>query len=161
MTRREHDHSVSLTFDLSVEISAAPGAVFDFLADIQDHEPIPRDAHVRMVKHPPSQTRRGTRWDEHVRLFPGVWLTVASVATDVDAPTTLEMEFRGRWFDGDLTYTLQTSEGGTTLHHREVIRLKRPLGWFPGRVEHVLDRQLRQRLTDIKALVERGGSHSG
>jgi hypothetical protein len=60
-----------LHFDLSVAIRRSPTAVFGLLADIQDHEPVPLDARVRMTKHPSIATRVGTRWDEKVRIAPG------------------------------------------------------------------------------------------
>ena len=41
-----------LTFDLSLEIQRPPTAVFALLADIQDFEPIPRDAVVELTKEP-------------------------------------------------------------------------------------------------------------
>ena len=59
------------TFNLSVEIRRPQSAVFALLSDIQDFEPIPRDAAFRMVKEPAGPTAVGTRWHEWVRLAPG------------------------------------------------------------------------------------------
>jgi hypothetical protein len=46
----------ALHFDLSVEIRRPPAAVFAVLADIQDHEPIPRDTRVKQTTHPSTAT---------------------------------------------------------------------------------------------------------
>jgi len=47
-------------FDLSIAIRRQPAEVFAFLADIQDAEPIPRRAAVKMIKEPSGPTTIGT-----------------------------------------------------------------------------------------------------
>jgi hypothetical protein len=80
--------------------------VFAVLADIQNFEPLPIDAQVKMTKHPASPTRVGTRWVEKVRVFAGWWLSTQSVVADIEEPETIGMDFSSRWFDGHLTYAL-------------------------------------------------------
>jgi hypothetical protein len=146
-------------FEMAVDIGCPRRSVFALLADIQDHEPIPRAKHVRMVKLPSTATRLGSWWDEHVRLIPGVWLTIQSVVTELEEPTTMGMDFHSRWFDGHLTYTLQPSGSNTTLHQHETIRLRWPLSWFPGHVERTLRKQLGTRLVEIRSLAETESRH--
>jgi hypothetical protein len=90
---------------LWVAIGRPPAAVFAFLVDVQEHEPIPRRAAIRMTKIPAGPTAAGTRWHEQVRLMPGWWMTVDSVVTDIDEPAVLGMDFRSSWCTGHLTYT--------------------------------------------------------
>lgn len=59
-----------LAFDLSVRIRGPAPEVFALLADVQDAEPLPRRATLRMVKDPPGPTAIGTRWHEAVRIAP-------------------------------------------------------------------------------------------
>jgi hypothetical protein len=59
-----------LAFDLSVRIRRPAPEVFPLLADIQDAEPLPRRATLRMVKDPSGPTAVGTRWHEAVRIAP-------------------------------------------------------------------------------------------
>lgn len=142
------------TFDLSVAVARTPQEVFAWLADVQDHEPIPRRTVVRMVKEPPGPTRVGTRWHEQVKLAPGWWLRVESIATRVEDPDRLEMDFRSPWFCGHLAYELDEAETGTVLHQRETIRLRAPLGWLTPLVERSLRSHLVERLGDIRAVLE-------
>jgi hypothetical protein len=88
------------TFDLSVSIRRPPSAVFAFLANIQDAEPIPRSAAIRMAKAPAGPTSIGARWHEWVRLAPRCWLHVESVATYVKELRRLAMDFQSRWLTG-------------------------------------------------------------
>ena len=48
-------------FDLATDADLPPAEVYAFLAAVQDVEPIPRKATVRMRKEPPGPTRPGTR----------------------------------------------------------------------------------------------------
>lgn len=43
------------TIDLAIGIRQPPEAVYALLADIQDAEPVPRRAVVRMIKDPPAR----------------------------------------------------------------------------------------------------------
>jgi hypothetical protein len=107
------------TFDLSVAIRRPPPAVFTLLADIQDAEPIPRSAAVRMVKEPVGPTAVGTCWHEWVRVAPGCRLHTESVVSDVQEPYQLGMDFHSLWFTGHLTYDIEPAAEGSILHHRE------------------------------------------
>jgi hypothetical protein len=69
-------------------------AVFALLADIQQAEPLPRRAVVRMEKDPAGQTAVGTRLHEAVRLAPGCWFHIASIVTELEPPTRLSMDFK-------------------------------------------------------------------
>lgn len=143
-----------LTFDLSVRIERRPEEVFALLADVQDAEPIPRRAAVRMTKEPAGSTTIGTRWHERVRILPGYWLRVESVASTVDQPIRLGMDFDSLWFTGHLTYDIEPVPGGCILHQREVLRPRWLLGWMRSFIGRGLRPRLIERLDDIKRLVE-------
>lgn len=142
------------TFDLQVAIARPATEVFTLLADVQDAEPIPRRAAVRMVKEPTGPTVVGTRWHEAVRVAPGLWLHIESVVTDVERPVTLGMDFRALWFTGHLEYDIEATDTGSTLHQRETLRMRLALRWLAPLVERELRRHLLVRLDDIRALVE-------
>ena len=144
----------TLTFDLSVEIRRSPAAVFALLADIQDYEPVPFDAHVKMTKHPSAVTRVGTRWDEKVKIAPGWWMSIESVVTDFRPPGVLAMDFHGAWLCGHLAYSITPSPDGTTLHQHETVYLRWPFGWVSTRVERRLRAQLGRRLAELRDLLE-------
>jgi deazaflavin-dependent oxidoreductase (nitroreductase family) len=139
---------------LSIDIRRSPNDVYAFLADVQDVEPIPRRAAVKMVKEPPTETSVGTQWHEQVRLLPGLWLHIESVATEVEPPHLLGMDFSTRWFTGHLTYTLDAISDGTRLHQDERLRprlLRQVLAPFLGRQRQ---RHAGERLIDIKHVLE-------
>jgi hypothetical protein len=104
--------------------------VFAFLADIQDAEPIPRQAVVRMVKEPAGPTAVGTRWHEQVRIAPGCWLGIASVVTQIAEPSRLGMDFRSRWFAGHLIYEIKAAPGGSLLRQEETLQPRVPMCWL-------------------------------
>ncbi len=142
------------TFDLSVAIRRPPATVFALLADIQDAEPIPRSAGVRMVKEPSGPTTTGTRWHEWVRLAPGCWSYVESVVTDVRPPYLLAMDFRSRWLTGHLDYLVEPAAAGCVLHQREWVRLPPLLRWSGRLLERSMRPHLVERLADIKTILE-------
>lgn len=145
-----------LTFDLSVVIARPADAVFDLLADIQDAEPIPRDAAVRMVKDPIGATTVGTRWHEWVKIAPRWWLHTESIATEVRRPYRLGMDFDSTWLTGHLTYEVEPVDGGCVLHHRETVRARPHLRWLQSFVERTMRPRLLRRLSDIKEILESG-----
>lgn len=144
-------------FDLSVLIRRQPAEVFAFLADVQEAEPIPRRAGVRMEKHPPGVTAVGTRWDEWVHVAPGCWLHIVSRVTEVEAPGLLGMEFASRWFTGHLTYTLAAADDGCVLRQREVLRPRRYLRPWTRLIAARLGPRLVQRLADIRFVLQADG----
>jgi hypothetical protein len=145
--------------DLSVAVRRPPEAVFALLADVQDVEPVPRRAHVEMVKEPTGPTRVGTRWHERVRLLPGCWLSIESVVTELRGPGLLGLEFRSRPWSGHLTYEVSPGpDGGSLLRHRETLRVRRPLGPLTRLVGRTLESHIRERLRDLKLVLEDGAA---
>ncbi|RDI55203.1 SRPBCC family protein [Nocardia mexicana] len=140
--------------DLSVAIGRPPAAVYAMLADIQDFEPIPRSAEVRMIKEPTGPTTTGTRWHEWVKVAPGCWFHVESVVTAADPPHRLGMTFHSRWLIGRLSYEIEPVAAGSVLHHRETVRTRKPVRWLSRFVERRMRPRLLQRLSDIKAVLE-------
>lgn len=155
---RDENIGPPLTFDLSVAIRRPPEAVFALLADVQDVEPIPRRAAVRMEKLPSGPTAVGTAWRERVRMLPGWWMTVRSVVTEIDEPMTLGMDFRSLWFTGHLTYSVTDLPLGSLLHQRERLRPRGPLRWFARPIDTQLRRRLLIRLADLRDVLEASGS---
>lgn len=147
---RSDSPSPRSTFDFSVAIRRPPSTVFALLADIQDAEPIPRSAAVRMVKEPTGPTTIGTRWHEWVRVAPRCWLHVESVVSDVHEPYRLAMDFRSRWLTGHLPYDIEPAGDGSILHQRETVRPRALLRWLSPFIERRMRLRLMERLADIK-----------
>ncbi|WP_457948803.1 SRPBCC family protein [Pseudarthrobacter sp. alpha12b] len=143
-----------ITFDLSVVINRPPSAVFALLADVQDFEPIPHDAAVRMFKDPAGPTTVGTRWHEWVRLAPGCWFHTESVVSGQDYPHRLGIDFTSRWLTGHLTYDIEAAGDGSTLHYREILRPRRVPRWLLPFIGRTMRPHLLQRLADIKQILE-------
>jgi hypothetical protein len=144
------------TFELAVQVRRRPEVLFAFLADVQDAEPIPRRAIVRMTKHPPGATTVGSWWDERVRVAPACWMRIVSRVTEIDPPRSLGMDFTGRWFTGHLTYTLMATTCGCRLTHREVLRPRLLVRPWTRLIAHRLEPRLAARLEDIRRLLEEG-----
>lgn len=140
--------------DLSVPISRPPSEVFSFLADVQDAEPIPRRATVRMIKEPSGPTAVGTRWHEWVSIAPLCRLRIESVVTEIRAPARLGLDFSSRWFTGHLIYDIDRVDGGSMLRQQERLRMRTPLRWSGQFVGRRLRPRLEERLRDIRLLLE-------
>jgi pimeloyl-ACP methyl ester carboxylesterase len=154
-TEATRDASAGLaSFDLSVTIKRPPSAVFDLLADIQNEEPIPRRAAIRMVKDPPGPTTVGTHWHEQVRLAPGYWMHVESVVSDIEEPRLLGMDFWSLWFTGHLRYNIEPTADGSVLRQRETLRPRVFSRWLSPIIDRHLRPRLLQRLQEIRALLE-------
>lgn len=141
-------------FDLSVVVGRPPADVYAFLADIQEAEPIPRRAGVRMVKDPPGPTTVGTVWHESVRVAPGLWLHVDTAVTEAQPSRRLGLAFRSLWFTGHLTYEIDAVPGGSVLRQREELSprlLLRPVG---RSIAARLRPRLRQRLDEIRQILD-------
>jgi Polyketide cyclase / dehydrase and lipid transport len=151
----DHGAQRSLEYDLWVALRRPPAAVFALLADIQDHEPIPFRAKVRMRKEPPGPTAIGTWWHEQVRLMPGLWLTTESVVTELEEPIVLGMDFRAAWFSGHLTYTIEPTPEGCVVRQREKLRPLPRLRRLAGAIDAGLRLRSIERLADIRNLLER------
>lgn len=149
----DHGPQVPLEFDLSVPVARPPEEVYTLLADVQGVASL-AGAGVRMSKTPPGPTHAGTRWHEHVRLLPGLWMRVESTATDVSPPHALGMDFGAACFSGRLDYEISEAPGGSVLRQRETMRLRGPLGPLAGRVDTLLRPRLLDRLADVRDAVE-------
>ena len=143
----------SCEIDLCIDIPLPPAVVWDFLADIQDAEPIPRRARVRMSKDPPGPTRAGTRWHESVRFAPGTWLHVESVVTQAVRPALLAMAFHCRWWSGELRYEITPTSRGCLLRHRETLTPAPLLQPLAGSIGRRLRVRIHERLGDIHDLL--------
>lgn len=149
------------SFDLAVAIGCPPAAVFALLADIQDFEPIPRSAMVRMVKEPTGPTAPGTRWHEQVRIAPGCWLHIENVVSETNAPSRLGIDFRSRLLTGHLTYVIEAAGEGSVLHHRETLHTHVLIRWLRPLIERRLRARSAERLTDIKTILETPSGPAG
>lgn len=143
-------------FDLSVMIRRPAAEVFALLADIQDAEPLPRRATLRMEKDPSGPTAVGTRWHEEVSIAPGCWLQIENIVTEMEPPARLGIDFTTRWFGGHLTYEIETTQDGCILHHRETLRPRALLPWLPAVIAPRLRPHVAERLADIRAFLESG-----
>lgn len=143
----------ALRYDLEVAVGADPATVYAFLADVQDHTGPPGSG-VRMRKRPAGPTAVGTRWHEEVRLGPGLWMPVDSVATAVDPPALLEADFTSPFFTGWLSYRVEPATTGSTLRQRQVVRPRRSMRWLSRATDAALRPRLLDRLADIRDIVE-------
>ena len=64
------------------------------------------------------------------------------------------MDFRSLWFSGHLTYEIEPAAGGSVLRQREALVPRRLLRPFGGVIERQLRPRLRQRLDDVRTVLE-------
>lgn len=146
-----------MRFDLSVSIDRRPEDVFAFLL-YKDRFPQPPGSPVPVIeKLTPGPPAVGTRYREVVRIAPWRRCEVLSTLTRYEPPRFLEEDFTGPGpMRGHLAYEFAPSGGGTLLIQCETLEVTGPARVFSGLVGWMLGRRLRERLDDIKAILEAG-----
>ena len=150
-----------MDYDLSVAIGRQPDAVYALLADVQRYIHHPGSPIPQMEKLPDGPTTVGTRWREVVRLATFVTMTVWSEVTAAEPGRRLDLTFRGPGMTGSIVYSIEPSDGGCVLRQRETLTPHGPLRLVAGPMERILAPRLRQRLEDIRQLLEREGEGRG
>jgi hypothetical protein len=150
----DHSPGTRLTFDLSVPIRRDARDVYALLADIQDLEPIPRAAGVRMTKSPAGPTGAGTRWHEKVRMAPGLWMRIESTATAAQPGALLGMDFSSLWFTGHLDYRVEPTSDGCVLRQQERLALRGPFTLAAAPVDARLRARVLDRLAELRDVAE-------
>jgi hypothetical protein len=64
------------------------------------------------------------------------------------------MDFHSRWLTVHLTYDIEPTADGSTLHHRETVRPRALLRWLSPLIERSMRPHLMERLAEIKAILE-------
>ena len=98
----------------------------------------------------------GTRYREIVRMLPFFNGEILSEITHFEPDRRIDEDWRGPCMQGDLSYILQPTKGGTRLIQRERVKLCWILFLFTPIYKAMLGRALRKRLDDIKLVLETG-----
>ena len=143
-------------FELTILIKRSPADVFVFLRD-KDKYPQKEGSPVLLLeKTTPGPVAIGTRYREVVQMLPFYRGEIVSEITRIEQNERLEEDFKGAGMHGHLAYHfLQENERTIliqreTLHYHGVLRLCEPL------IRRILGRRLRERLEEIKEVLEGG-----
>ena len=143
-------------FELSVTIERPPSDVFAFLRDKDLYPQEPGSPVLVLEKTTKGPPAVGTRYREVVQMLPLVRGEILSEITRYEPNRYLEERFKGSGMQGHLAYEFVPREAGTELVQREtlqplgILRLVGPL------MKRVLHRRLRERLENIKSILEGG-----
>lgn len=150
-----------MTFKLSISINRPPADVFGFLRD-KDKYPQEEGSPVLLLeKTTPGPPRVGTHYREIVRMLPFYRGEILSEITRFEPNEYLEEDFKGAGMVGHLAYQFLPDGDGTTLIQREVLHCRGLLKLCEPLVKFFLGRRLRERLEDIKAVLESGFTTAG
>lgn len=143
-------------FELSITINRSPSDVFALLRD-KDKYPHEKDSPVLCLeKTTPDPPGVGTHYREVVQMLPFFRGEILSEITRFEASKFLEEDFEGAGMEGHLAYQFLPEGNGTRLIQRETIRCRGLLRIFEPIVKLILSRRLRERLVDIKEVLESG-----
>jgi hypothetical protein len=120
------------------------------------HPQAPGSPVLALEKTTPGPVGVGTHYREVVRMLPGVRGEIRSVVTRFDPPTHLEEDFEGAGMAGHLAYTFVPERGGTQLIQRQCLVARGWLAPLAPLIRLTLAPRLRQRLADIKGVLEGG-----
>ncbi len=141
-------------FELSIWINRPPADVFAFLRD-KDQYPQERGSPVLVLeKTTPGPAGVGTRYREVVRMLPCYQGEILSEITHYEPNEYLEEDFSVAGMRGHLAYQFLPETVGTTLVQRESLHYQGLLRFFEPLIGLVLERRLRERLADIKKVLE-------
>ena len=141
-------------FELSITIKRSASDVFGFLRD-KDKYPQKEDSPVLLIeKTTPDPPSIGTHYREVVQMLPFFRGEILSVITRFEASKFLEEDFKGAGMKGHLAYQFLPEGNGTRVIQRETIRFRGLLRVFEPLVKLILSRRLRERLEDIKEVLE-------
>ena len=143
-------------FELTISIDRSLTDVFAFLRD-KDKYPQEEDSPVLLLEQTTSgYPGVGTCYREVVQMLPFFQAEILSIVTRFEPNSFLEEDFRGPCMDGHLAYQFIPEKGGTkliqreTLHYHGLLRLCEPV------IKLLLHSRLRERLVDIKSILESG-----
>jgi len=143
-------------FELSIKIQRSPSDVFTFLRD-KDKYPHKKDSPVlSLEKTTPNPPGIGTHYREVVQMLPFFRGEILSEITRFEESKFLEEDFEGAGMEGHLAYQFLPEGNGTKLIQRETIHCRGLLRIFEPIVKLTLLRRLRERLEDIKEVLESG-----
>jgi hypothetical protein len=143
-------------FELKISIDRPPADVFAFLRD-KDKYPQEGDSPVLLLEQTTSGLAGvGTCYREVVQMLPFYQGEILSTITRFEPNLYLEEDFRGAGMYGHLAYQFIPEGEGTLLIQRETLHCQGLLKFCEPVIKLLLNRRLRERLEDIKAVLEGG-----
>ncbi len=148
-------------FELSILINREPIDVFTFLRD-KDKFPQEEGSPVLVLeKTTPGPPGVGTCYREVVQMLPFYRGEILSEITRFEPNEHLEEDFKGAGMYGQLAYQFIQEKDGTQLIQRETLHYHGILKLFEPIIRAILFRKLRERLENIKAILESGYTVAG
>jgi hypothetical protein len=143
-------------FELTISIHRPPADVFAFLRD-KDKYPQEEDSPVLLLEQTTSGLPGvGTCYREVVQMLPFYQGEILSTITRFEPNEHLEEDFRGAGMYGHLAYQFIPEQDGTKLIQRETLHYQGLLRFCEPVIKLLLHRRLRERLEDIKTVLEGG-----
>lgn len=143
-------------FELTISIHRPPADVFAFLRD-KDKYPQEAGSPVLLLeKTTAGFPCVGTCYREVVQMLPFYQGEILSKITRFEPNEHLEEDFRGSWMYGHLAYQFILEHEGTRLIQRETLHCQGLLRFCEPVIRVLLYHLLRERLMDIKAVLEGG-----
>ncbi len=141
-------------FELSIKIKRSPSDVFGFLRD-KDKYPHKENSPVLLIeKTTPGPHGIGTNYREVVQMLPFFRGEILSWITRFEVSKFLEEDFKGAGMEGHLAYQFLPEGNSTRLIQRETIHCRGLLRIFEPVVKLILTPRLRERLKEIKEVLE-------
>lgn len=139
-----------------MRIERSPSDVFLFLRDKDLYPQEPGSPVLVLEKTTDGPPGLGTRYREVVQMLPLIRGEIRSEITRYEPGRYLGERFWGAGMCGDLTYEFVPRGGGTELIQRETLQPLGLLKLVEPLIERMLGRRLRERLEDIKSIMEEG-----
>lgn len=143
-------------FELSISIKRPPADGFALLRDKDQAAHEEGSPVLLLEKTTPGPPGLGTHYRELVQMLPFLTGEILSEITRFEPNRHPEEKFRGAGMHGHLAYQLLPVTNGTQLIQRELIHYRRVLKYCEPILQVFFSRRLRERLENIKAVLESG-----
>lgn len=149
-----------MIFIEQVEILATPKKVFEFLARKHEFKQAKNSPVLLLEKSTEGEIGVGTRYEEHVKMFPGIIGKIYSEITVYEPGKALEEKFSGVGLVGTTRYTFQGKGNATILVHEQNMTFKGILSIFNVILRPIFGVAMRKRMVGIKEVLEATGKES-
>jgi hypothetical protein len=144
----------AMLFIEEIRIKATPRKIFDFLAKKHEFKQEENSPVLFLEKTTEGELGVGTRYEEHVRMIPGVVGKIYSEIRVYEPGHVLEEAFQGAGMVGTTKYEFTEEDGLTVLRHEQNLSFKGLFAFLNLILKPTFGRAMRKRILSIKSHME-------
>ena len=148
-----------MIFREEVQIDCSANVVFDFLSKKHEYEQEKNSPVILLEKTTAGELGIGTKYEERVRMFPGIVGNFYSEIIIYEPGIILEERFQGGGMYGKARYEFSESANGTKLVHIQELSFKGLFSTFNFVLKPTFGVAMKRRIKFIKNYLEEEKTH--